>query len=319
MKTINYIKTDKISESKSLSSQTDIESLQFVGKKRYNKPNLIKKDERKSLLRKLRQDSSSSEISSKVENFFSLYEQIVKNMKKKDKISSDFFSLQQKYYFKSFLNLDFIKYFKRLIFFKENNNFLYLNLLNKLINNFMYNENDLATLSLLLEHYLFFQNLSNNEAEEYFLYLGFFTKYITSYEFSYIFNEMLKINSKFNNWYNENKNILDNIDLDIQKVNQIYISFKQNHKELKYLDYNLFIKDIIAPFSNIIEEKNPIEEINPYINTFERKSNIGKIIDVTIVYREDDDNDDKNEYEYKISNCNIENDQTNLSSFSNSI
>ena len=97
---------------------------------------------------------------------------------------------------------------------------------------------------------------------------------------------MLKINVSFKNWYTLNKNLLDIFDIDIQKVNQRYTLFKQSQKQVKFIDYNLMIKDIIDPISFKHNERK--QNTNSIVKS---NSNIGKIIDVIIVYTEGPDND----------------------------
>jgi hypothetical protein len=210
-------------------------------------------------------------------------------MKKNDKIFSNYFSTQEKYYFNSILNLDLVKiifsYINKISNFQKNNKKLNLNLFIQLTQIFLMNENDIAALTLLIEQYLFFHN-PNLYTDESLFYLGLYTKYITSNEFYYIFNEMLKINVSFKNWYTLNKNLLDIFDIDIQKVNQRYTLFKQSQKQVKFIDYNLMIKDIIDPISFKHNEKK--QNTNSIVKS---NSNIGKIIDVIIVYTEGPDND----------------------------
>ena len=163
------------------------------------------------------------------------------------------------------------------------------------------NENDIATLTLLIEQYLFFNN-ANLYTDENLFYLGLYTKNITSNEFYYIFNEMLKINASFKNWYTLNKNLLDIFDIGIQKVNQRYTLFKQSQKQVKFIDYNLMIKDIIDPISfNKHNEKKQFTT-----SALKSNSNIGKIIDVIIVYTEGPNNDNNSTNGVQISNGKIE-------------
>ena len=187
------------------------------------------------------------------------------------------------------MNLDLVKiifsYINKISNFQKNNKKLNLNLFIQLTQIFLMNENDIAALTLLIEQYLFFHNPILYTDESLF-YLGLYTKYITSNEFYYIFNEMLKINVSFKNWYTLNKNLLDIFDIDIQKVNQRYTLFKQSQKQVKFIDYNLMIKDIIDPISFKHNEKK--QNTNSIVKS---NSNIGKIIDVIIVYTEGPDND----------------------------
>jgi hypothetical protein len=288
MTTFKIIKNIKGGESKSLSSQTDVESTQLLGKKRYNLSK-INKEMRKSLKIKRKQSSPCPKIDKKIELFLSNYYELIINMKKNDKIFSNYFSTQEKYYFNSILNLDLVKiifsYINKISNFQKNNKKLNLNLFIQLTQIFLMNENDIAALTLLIEQYLFFHN-ANLYTDENLFYLGLYTKYITSNEFYYIFNEMLKINVSFKNWYTLNKNLLDIFDIDIQKVNQRYTLFKQSQKQVKFIDYNLMIKDIIDPISFKHNEKK--QNTNSIVKS---NSNIGKIIDVIIVYTEGPDND----------------------------
>lgn len=190
------------------------------------------------------------------------------------------------------MNLDLVKiilaYINKISNFQENKKKFNLNLLIQLTQIFLMNENDIATLTLLIEQYLFFNN-ANLYTDENLFYLGLYTKYITSNEFYYIFNEMLKINASFKNWYTLNKNLLDIFDIDIQKVNQRYTLFKQSQKQVKFIDYNLMIKDIIDPISYKHKEKK-----QQNTSVIKSNSNIGKIIDVIIVYTEGPDNNSIN-------------------------
>ena len=117
---------------------------------------------------------------------------------------------------------------------------------------------------------------------------------------------MIKLDSNFKKWYSQYKKILVLFDINIQKVNQRCIFFKQNKKRIKYTDYNFMVKEIMG--------QNPcelIEYIKEIDTNFEYKkitsSNIGKVDDVIIVYREDTDNEDEKDY----------NEKTNLSIGSN--
>jgi len=304
MTTFKIIKNIKGGESKSLSSQTDVESTQLLGKKRYNLSK-INKEMRKTLKIKRKPSSPSEKIDKKIELFLSNYSQLIINMKKNDKIFSNYFSTQEKYYFNSILNLDLVKiilaYINKISNLQENKKICNLNLLIQLTQIFLMNENDIATLTLLIDQYLFFHN-ANLYTDENLFYLGLYTKYITSNEFYYIFNEMLKINISFKNWYTLNKNLLDIFDIDIQKVNQRYTLFKQSQKQVKFIDYNLMIKDIIDPISFKYNEKK--QQYNTSV--VKSNSNIGKIIDVIIVYTEGPENDDNSRSGAHISNGNIE-------------
>ena len=125
MTTFKIIKNIKGGESKSLSSQTDVESTQLLGKKRYNLSKINKKM-RKSLKIKRKQSSPSPKIDKKIELFLSNYSQLIINMKKKDKIFSNYFSIQEKYFFNSILNLDLVKiiltYINKISNFQEKKN-----------------------------------------------------------------------------------------------------------------------------------------------------------------------------------------------------
>jgi hypothetical protein len=302
MTTFKIIKNIKGGESKSLSSQTDVESTQLLGKKRYNLSK-INKEMRKSLKIKKKQSSPCPKIDKKIELFLSYYSQLIINKKKNDKIFSNYFSIQEKYYFNSILNLDLVKiilaYINKISNFQKNKKKLNLNLLIQLTQIFLMNENDIATLTLLIEQYFFFHN-TNLYTDENLFYLGLYTKYITSNEFYYIFNEMLKINASFKNWYTLNKNLLDIFNIDIQKVNQRYTLFKESQKQVKFIDYNSMIKDIIDPISFKHYEKK--QHTNSIVKS---NSNIGKIIDVIIVYTEGPDNNNSKNGS-QISNGKIE-------------
>lgn len=311
MKTSKNITNKKGIISRSSSSQTDVDSKAFLGKKRFNsKSKIINQKKRKNFIDLLKHNCQNPKIDTKIEKFLNLYNQIINKKKIKDKNFSNFFSFQQKYYSKSVLNINLVKnifeYFKRLSIFYKNNILFNFNMLFKLNNEFMIDENDFASLTLLLEQFLCFQNLKINFTDESLLYLSFYVKYLTSNEFSYIFKEMIKLDSNFKKWYSQYKKILVLFDINIQKVNQRCIFFKQNKKRIKYTDYNFMVKEIMG--------QNPcelIEYIKEIDTNFEYKkisnSNIGKVVDVIIVYREDTDNKDEKDY----------NEKTNLSIGSN--
>ena len=199
----------------------------------------------------------------------------------------------------------------------------------ELIKTFYINELQFFILAHLINEYIL--SFSNGPIEkEYLYYIGLYTKYISSSAYLKIWEEMLKINNSFKNWYSKNKSFLKNIYINFKKINMRNNSYSNPHSQkIEIFNYNLMIKNIVDTKNEKKEKKdkifNNINNLslnirtninNESINSI--KSNIGKKLNVIIVYKEEDEEDNssnikQNENKLDNSNHDIEGLQTDLS------
>ena len=225
----------------------------------------------------------------------------------------NYFLKEKKPYFKNILNLKLINliinYFENLKIHLIDKNIFNLKDLIELIKVFLINEFQFSILTILMDEYIL--SFSNKLEKESFYYLGLYTKYISSSAFLKIFNEMLIINTAFKVWFIQYKSFLENINIDLKKINIRNKSFLPKSPKIEIINYNSMVENIIK-LSNEKKEKN-----NKLIITKEKhtnnnliKSNIGKKLNVIIVYKEEDYSEEIKNYS---TNNDIEGLQTDLS------
>ena len=227
----------------------------------------------------------------------------------------NYFLKEKKPYFKNILNLKLINliinYFENLKIILIDKNIFNLKDLIELIKVFLINEFQFSILTILMDEYIL--SFSNKLEKESFYYLGLYTKYISSSAFLKIFNEMLIINNPFKVWFMQYKSFLENINIDLKKINIRNKSFLPKSPKIEIINYNSMVENIIK-LSNEKKEKNNKLIITKEKNTNNNllKSNIGKKLNVIIVYKEEEE-DYSEEIKNDSTNNGIEGLQTDLS------
>jgi len=204
-----------------------------------------------------------------------------------------------------------INYFENLKIILIDKNIFNLKDLIELIKVFLINEFQFSILTILMDEYIL--SFSNKLEKESFYYLGLYTKYISSSAFLKIFNEMLIINTPFKVWFIQYKSFLENINIDLKKINIRNKSFLPKSPKIEIINYNSMVENIIK-LSNDKKEKNNKLIITKEKNTNNNllKSNIGKKLNVIIVYKEEEE-DYSEEIKNDSTNNDIEGLQTDLS------
>lgn len=218
--------------------------------------------------------------------FLETYFQILNNSQFKN---NTYFLNEKKIYFDFTFNLklvnDIINYFSKVKSRFKNANLFNLKDLKDLTKTFLINDIQFSILSLLIDEYI--SKFIFTFKKENIYYLGLYTKYITSDFYADVFNEILNKNIFFKFWYLQNKLFLENLDISVAKINKRNNS--SDNQKIERIDFDLMVHDIIFPKREKKENKK--------FNVF--KSNIGKKINVVVVYQEDLSQDNTNYIEAK--------------------
>ena len=218
-----------------------------------------------------------------IEIFMDNYTQIMNDNKLKNK---EYFFQEKKEYFNTSFDLKLtntiINYFSKIKSNLRNANFTSCKELIDLIKAFLINELQLSILTLLIDEYI--SKFPSNIQKENIYYLGLYTKYISSEFYFEVFNEMIKSNIFFKFWYLKYKPFLDSIDIGIININKRINNLMSKNHKIEIIDFDSMVNNIIYPK----KEKNKNNKFMP-IN-----SNIGKKINLVIVYQEESSQSEDN-------------------------
>ncbi len=224
------------------------------------------------------------------EFFLESYSKIMNEAKFKN---NKYFFNEKKEYFDTTFNLKLVKtiinYFIKVKSSLRNVNLFNLKDLNHLIKIFLINETQFSILTLLLDEFIVTFPFSLKKENIY--YLGLYTKYISSDFYAEVFQKMLITNIFFKLWYLQYKQFLEKININAKKISKRNNSFMNNIHKIDSIDFNSMIENLIDP----IKEKKEIKKFNII------KSNIGKKLNVVVVYQEDSSQDNTNYFEEKDS------------------
>ena len=224
------------------------------------------------------------------EFFLESYSKIMNEAKFKN---NKYFFNEKKEYFDTTFNLKLVKtiinYFIKVKSSLRNVNLFNLKDLNHLIKIFLINETQFSILTLLLDEFIVTFPFSLKKENIY--YLGLYTKYISSDFYAEVFQKMLITNIFFKLWYLQYKQFLEKINVNAKKISKQNNSFMNNIHKIDSIDFNSMIENLIDP----IKEKKEIKKFNII------KSNIGKKLNVVVVYQEDSSQDNTNYFEEKDS------------------
>jgi len=224
------------------------------------------------------------------EFFLESYSKIMNEAKFKN---NKYFFNEKKEYFDNTFNLKLVKtsinYFVKVKSSFRNLNFFNSKDLSYLIKTFLINETQFSILTLLIDEFI--ANFPFSLKKENIYYLGLYTKYISSDYYAEVFQKMLITNIFFKLWYLQYKQFLERIDINVIKINKRNNSFMNNIHKIDSIDFNSMIENLIEP----IKEKKEIKKFNII------KSNIGKKLNVVVVYQEDSSQDNTNYFEEKDS------------------
>lgn len=224
------------------------------------------------------------------EFFLESYSKIMNEAKFKN---NKYFFNEKKEYFDNTFNLKLVKtsinYFVKVKSSFRNLNFFNSKDLSYLIKTFLINETQFSILTLLIDEFI--ANFPFSLKKENIYYLGLYTKYISSDYYAEVFQKMLITNIFFKLWYLQYKQFLERIDINVTKINKRNNSFMNNIHKIDSIDFNSMIENLIEP----IKEKKEIKKFNII------KSNIGKKLNVVVVYQEDSSQDNTNYFEEKDS------------------
>ena len=224
------------------------------------------------------------------EFFLESYSKIMNEAKFKN---NKYFFNEKKEYFDTTFNLKLVKtiinYFIKVKSSLRNVNLFNLKDLNHLIKIFLINETQFSILTLLLDEFIV--NFPFSLKKENIYYLGLYTKYISSDFYAEVFQKMLITNIFFKLWYLQYKQFLEKININAKKISKQNNFFMNNIHKIDSIDFNSMIENLIDP----IKEKKEIKKFNVI------KSNIGKKLNVVVVYQEDSSQDNTNYFEEKDS------------------
>jgi hypothetical protein len=224
------------------------------------------------------------------EFFLETYSQIMNEAKFKN---NKYYFNEKKEYFDTTFNLKLVKtsinYFLKVKSSFRNANLFNSKDLNHLIKTFLINETQFSILTLLLDEFIV--NFPFSLKKENIYYLGLYTKYISSDFYAEVFQKMLITNIFFKLWYLQYKQFLEKINVNAKKISKQNNSFMNNIHKIDSIDFNSMIENLIDP----IKEKKEIKKFNII------KSNIGKKLNVVVVYQEDSSQDNTNYFEEKDS------------------
>ena len=224
------------------------------------------------------------------EFFLESYSKIMNEAKFKN---NKYFFNEKKEYFDTTFNLKLVKtiinYFIKVKSSLRNVNLFNLKDLNHLIKIFLINETQFSILTLLLDEFIVTFPFSLKKENIY--YIGLYTKYISSDFYAEVFQKMLITNIFFKLWYLQYKQFLEKININAKKISKQNNSFMNNIHKIDSIDFNSMIENLIDP----IKEKKEIKKFNII------KSNIGKKLNVVVVYQEDSSQDNTNYFEEKDS------------------
>lgn len=224
------------------------------------------------------------------EFFLETYSKIMNEPKFKN---NKYFINEKKEYFDTTFNLKLVKntinYFLKVKSSLRNVNFFNSKDLNDLIKTLLINETQFSILTLLIDEFI--ANFPFNLKKENLYYLGLYTKYISSDFYSEVFQKMQITNIFFKLWYFQYKQFLEKIDMNVIKINRRNNSFMNNTQKIENIDFNSMIDNLIFPK----KEKKEIKKFNII------KSNIGKKLNVVVVYQEESSQDNTNYIEEKDS------------------
>ena len=279
MNTIEEITKDE----KMLSSRIKNDfSIHFLNKKRFKL-----EENNEEIIVKLKEDRPYFFISLKNKNIYKNFLEafsLITNNPKSNYIR--YFLKAKKKYFNSSFNLKLIN--KIIDFFsEEESNLRNANISSPedliiLVKTFLINELEFSVFTLLTKKYISNINTPLNREDIY--YLGLYAKYISSYDYRGIFHEMINTDINYKIWYFQYKEFLNNINTSLIKINRgnkIFLSYKYNYE---MFDFNS-MTDIV---NSSQKEKNEINENN------KNKTNIGKKVNVIIVYQEESSQENTN-------------------------
>lgn len=282
MKAINLTE-EKPNKSQLLSlNGKDGFSFRFLNKKRLNfldnyEETIFKlKDERPNFFIALKTKNISP-------NFLEAFTQLANDPKKS---FNRYYLKAKKRYFNSTFNLKLIHIIIN-YFSAEESNLRNADITNskdliKIVKTFLMNELEFSIFTLLINKYI--SNYFNKLEKDCIFYLGFYTKYISSLSYKDVFQEMLNTNLNLHIWYLQNKEFLENIDTSLLKINKGNKVFQSYNYNYGIIDFNSMTDDIFSP-----KKEQKKDDNNNELN-----SNIGKKVNLVIVYQEELSQDNTN-------------------------